>query len=291
MNEKNVLELKEESNRLRKDILLMLFESQSGHPGGSLSAIDFIMYLFLKVMKYDPRNPKMPDRDRFVLSKGHAAPALYSVLARAGFYSPRLLKTLRKLGSPLQGHPDSRKLPGVETSTGSLGQGISVAGGMAIAGKLDQKDYRVFCMLGDGELQEGQVWEAAMSAVHHKLDNFCVIVDHNGLQIDGPVIDVMNVSPIGEKFKTFGWKVLEVDGHDFNEIEQAVKFFDENRGQDVPTCIVSHTVKGKCVSFMENRKEWHGVAPNREQIEKALDELGCIESLEEWLSEAEKWKR
>lgn len=291
MDETTKKELQQESNNLRRDILLMLYESKSGHPGGSLSAIDVIMYLFLKVMKYDPKNPMMEDRDRFILSKGHAAPALYAVLARSGYYSPKLLKTLRKLGSPLQGHPDSRKLPGVETSTGSLGQGISVAGGMALAGKLDKKDFSVFCMVGDGELQEGQIWEAAMSIPHFKLDNFCLFVDHNGLQIDGPVSQVMNVDPVARKFEAHNWKVMEIDGHDFEQIESALQFYQSNRGTGVPTVIVSNTVKGKCVSFMEHKKEWHGVAPSKEEVEKALDELGCVESLEEWMTEGKTWKR
>lgn len=291
MNQATLKELDKVSKNLRKDILLMLYEAQSGHPGGSLSAIDVIAYLFLKVMKYDPSNPMMDGRDRFILSKGHAAPALYAVLAHVGYYPKKLLKTLRKLGSPLQGHPDSRKLPGVETSTGSLGQGISVAGGIALSGKLDKQDYSVFCMIGDGEMQEGQVWEAAMSIPHFKLDNFCLFIDHNGLQIDGPVCEVMNVDPIADKFAAFNWNVIEIDGHNFEEIEKAVEFFKTNKGSGKPTAVVSNTIKGKCVSFMENKASWHGVAPKKAELEKALDELGCIESLEEWLTEAGEWKR
>jgi transketolase len=283
--------LDQKARDFRRDILLMLYEANSGHPGGSLSAIDVIAYLFLKVMKFDPKNPSMPDRDRFILSKGHAAPALYVVLANVGYYSTRLLKTLRKLGSPLQGHPDSRKLPGVETSTGSLGQGISIAGGMALGGKLDKMDYNVFTMIGDGELQEGQVWEAAMAIAHYKLDNLCLFIDNNELQIDGTVSEIMNVHPIDEKFKAFGWQTMEINGNDFEEIESAVEFFKSNKGSGMPTAIISHTVKGKCISFMENKLQWHGVAPKKDEVEKALDELGCVESLDNWLKEVEIWKR
>ncbi|MCD4699554.1 MAG: transketolase [Phycisphaerae bacterium] len=292
MDKTTLEKLQSKVTDFRRDILLMLYEAKSGHPGGSLSAIDVITYLFLETMKYDPRNPSMPDRDRFVLSKGHAAPALYAVLANVGFFSPKLLKTLRKLGSPLQGHPDSRKLPGVESSTGSLGQGFSIASGMAMAGKLlDKMDYNIFAMVGDGEIQEGQVWETAMSSAHYKLDNLCLFIDHNGLQIDGLVDDVMNVRPIGKKFEAFGWKVMEIDGHNFEEIEKAIEFFKSNKGSGVPTAIVSNTIKGKCISFMENKASWHGVAPTEAEVEKALDELGCVESLEDWLSEGEIWQR
>ncbi len=289
MNKKTKESLEAEVKKLRKDILLMLYESQSGHPGGSLSAIDFVAYLFLKVMKYDPSNPAWEERDRFILSKGHAAPALYAVLAHVGYYSPKLLKTLRKLGSPLQGHPDSRKLPGVESSTGSLGQGISIAGGMALAGKMDQKDHNVYCLVGDGELQEGQIWEAAMSIAHFKLDHFCLFVDNNNLQIDGAIQNVMNPHPITDKFKAFGWEVMGIDGNNLEDIEKGIEFFKTNRSSGKPTVIVGDTVKGKCVSFMENKKEWHGVAPNREQLEQALEEIGCVESLEDWLTEDSKW--
>ncbi|URA09585.1 transketolase [Thermospira aquatica] len=277
--------LEEVSKKLRANILMMLTEAGSGHPGGSLSCIDILTYLFLKQMRYDPANPHWPERDRFVLSKGHAAPALYAVLSHVGYYSSNLLKTLRKLGSPLQGHPDSRKLPGVESSTGSLGQGISVAGGMALAAKMDKRPSRVYCLVGDGEIQEGLVWEAAMAIAHFKLDNFCLFVDNNGLQIDGLVDDVMNVYPIGEKFLSFGWQVLNIDGHDFDEIEKALEFFESNQGSGKPTAIVAKTVKGKCVSFMENKAQWHGVAPSRDDLMKALDELGCLESMEEWNAE------
>jgi len=285
MDDKKLQNLQDEAKNLRRDILLMLSESGSGHPGGSLSAIDVIAYLFLAEMRYDPANPGWEDRDRFILSKGHAAPALYAVLAYRGYFSRKLLKTLRKLGSPLQGHPDSRKLPGVESSTGSLGQGISVAGGIALAGKIDKKDYRVFSLVGDGEIEEGQVWEAAMACAHFKLDKLCLFVDNNGLQIDGLVSDVMSVYPIAEKFKAFGWNTLEIDGHDFNQIESAVETFKASAGSGKPTAVVCKSVKGKCISFMENKASWHGIAPNKEETEKALEELGCVETLEDWLRE------
>jgi len=264
---------------------MMLAEAGSGHPGGSLSCIDILTYLFIKQMRYDPANPSWPDRDRFVLSKGHAAPALYAILSHVGYYSSNLLKTLRKLGSPLQGHPDSRKLPGVESSTGSLGQGIAVAGGMALAAKIDKRSSKVYCLVGDGEIQEGLVWEAAMAIAHYKLDNFCLFVDNNGLQIDGLVDEVMSVYPIGKKFEAFGWHVMDIDGHNFDEIEEALQFFEKNQGTGKPTVIVARTVKGKCVSFMENKAQWHGVAPSKEDLLKALEELGCLESLEEWNAE------
>lgn len=285
MNKQSKESLEAEIKKLRRDILLMLYESQSGHPGGSLSSIDIIAYLFLKVMSHNPSDPLWKDRDRFILSKGHAAPALYAVLAHMGYFSPKLLKTLRKLGSPLQGHPDSRKLPGIESSTGSLGQGISVAGGIALAGKIDKKDYNVFCIVGDGEIQEGQVWESAMAISHFKLGHFCLFVDNNNLQIDGDVEEIMNPHPIADKFKAFGWEVMEIDGNNINEIEKAIEFFKKNRNLGKPTAIVADTVKGKCVSFMENKKEWHGVAPNKEELDQALEELECVGSLEDWLTE------
>jgi transketolase len=291
MDEQKRIEFEKELNSLRRDILLMLYEAKSGHPGGSLSAISVISYLFLNVMRFDPANPLWEERDRFILSKGHAAPALYAILARVGYFSPKLLKTLRKLGSPLQGHPDSRKLPGVESSTGSLGQGISIAGGIALAGKMEKKSYNVYTLLGDGEIQEGQVWEALMAASQFKLDNLCIFIDNNGLQIDGPVSMVMNVDPIADKLRSFNLATMEIDGHNPDEIENAFEFFKSNKGKGVPTGIVSHTIKGKCVSFMENKSEWHGVAPSKEEVEKALDELGCIESLEDWLTEGITWER
>ncbi len=285
MDKKSKQILEKEIKQLRRDILLMLFEAQSGHPGGSLSSIDIISYLFFNVMRFDPTNPQWPDRDRFILSKGHGAPALYAVLARVGYYSPKLLKTLRKLGSPLQGHPDSRKLPGVETSTGSLGQGFSIAGGMALAAKLNKKSYDVYTLLGDGEIQEGQVWETAMSSPHFKLDNFCAFIDNNNLQIDGAVQDVMNVHPIAPKFAAFNWNVKEIDGNDLDQIEEAVNFFHANKGSGKPTAIIAQTIKGKSISFMEGKASWHGVAPNRDELEKSLEELGYVEAIDEWYPE------
>jgi transketolase len=285
MNPKKRAFLEVRVNKLRRDIVLMLSESSSGHPGGSLSAIDVIAYLFFEVMKFDSANPYWEERDRFILSKGHAAPALYAVLAAVNFFPKKLLKTLRKLGSPLQGHPDSRKLPGLDSSTGSLGQGLSIAGGIALAGKMDKKDYSVFVLAGDGEIQEGQIWEAAMAIPHFELDNVCLFVDNNELQIDGLVSDVMSVYPIAEKFASFNWNTMEINGHKFDEIEKAVEFFVSNRGSKKPTVIISHTIKGKCVSFMENKCEWHGAAPTKDEAIKAIEELGCVESLENWLEE------
>lgn len=265
-------ELKQIARVVRKDIISMLTESASGHPGGSLSAADILTTLYFKEMNIDPKNPRMSHRDRFVLSKGHAAPVLYSVLARKGFFSVEELNGLRKLGSMLQGHPNMNDVPGVDMSTGSLGQGISAAAGMALAGKLDNKAYRVYALLGDGELEEGQVWEAAMSAAHYKLDNLTAFVDNNGLQIDGEIEKVMNPAPIGEKFLAFGWNVINIDGHD---IEQIINAIDEAKSiKGKPTVVVCKTIKGKGVSFMENQAGWHGAAPNKEQCEIALKEIG-----------------
>lgn len=269
---KNVEELRSIATTIRKDIVTMLTESASGHPGGSLSAADILTTLYFNEMNIDPKNEKDPNRDRFVLSKGHAAPVLYSTLARRGFFDVEELKTLRKFGSNLQGHPNMNDLPGIDMSTGSLGQGISAAVGMAIAGQLDNKEYRVYSLLGDGELEEGQVWEAAMSAAHYKLDNLTIFVDFNGLQIDGDITKVMNPSPIDKKFEAFGWNVLTIDGHNFDEILGALEKARATKGK--PTCIVAKTVKGKGVSFMENQAGWHGAAPNKEQCEQALSELG-----------------
>lgn len=269
---KNVEELRNIATTIRKDIVTMLTESASGHPGGSLSAADILTTLYFNEMNIDPKNEKDSNRDRFVLSKGHAAPVLYSTLARRGFFDVEELKTLRKFGSNLQGHPNMNDLPGIDMSTGSLGQGISAAVGMAIAGKLDNKEYRVYSLLGDGELEEGQVWEAAMSAAHYKLDNLTIFVDFNGLQIDGDITKVMNPSPIDKKFEAFGWNVITIDGHDFDEILGALEKARATKG--MPTCIVAKTIKGKGVSFMENEAAWHGTAPNREQCEKALEEIG-----------------
>ncbi|MDO5038493.1 transketolase [Clostridium sp.] len=268
----NKQELMDTAKIIRKDIVSMLTESASGHPGGSLSAADIVTTLFFNEMNIDPKNPKMENRDRFVLSKGHAAPVLYSALARRGFFSPEELKTLRKFGSNLQGHPNMNDLPGIDMSTGSLGQGVSTAVGMALAGKVDNKDYRVYALLGDGELEEGQVWEAAMSGAHYKLDNLTIFIDFNGLQIDGDITKVMNPSPIDKKFEAFGWNVLVIDGHNYDEILEAIEKAKNHKGQ--PTAIVCKTVKGKGVSFMENEASWHGTAPSREQCEEALKEIG-----------------
>lgn len=270
MNNKKTLE--EISKLMRKDIVSMLTESASGHPGGSLSIVDILAVLFFEEMNIDSSKVNDPNRDRFVLSKGHAAPALYSALARKGYFDVEELNTLRKINSRLQGHPNMNDIPGIDMSTGSLGQGISAAVGMAIAGKLDKKNYRVFAILGDGELEEGQVWEAAMSAAHYKLDNLTAFVDNNGLQIDGNIEDVMNPGPIDKKFEAFGWNVLTIDGHNYDEIQDAISKAKQVKGQ--PTVIVCNTIKGKGVSFMENQAGWHGNAPSKEQCEQALKEIG-----------------
>lgn len=269
---KNKEELVEISKQIRKDVVEMLTESASGHPGGSLSAADIVTTLFFNELNINPSNPKDENRDRFVLSKGHAAPVLYSALARRGFFAPEELLTLRKTGSRLQGHPNMNDLPGIDMSTGSLGQGISAAVGMALAGKTDNKSYRVYALLGDGELEEGQVWEASMCAAHYKLDNLTAFVDFNGLQIDGEITKVMNPSPIDKKFEAFGWNVLIIDGHNYDEILDAIEKAKNHKGQ--PTVIICNTIKGKGVSFMENEASWHGTAPNKEQCEIALKELG-----------------
>lgn len=271
INEQAVQIAAEKAQAMRADIITMLGESGSGHPGGSLSAADIVACLYFWEMRVDPKKPHDPDRDRFVLSKGHAAPVLYAVLAAKGFFDRELLHSLRKLGSPLQGHPDMRKLPGVEASTGSLGQGISWAVGMALAGKIDARSYRVYALLGDGELQEGMVWEAVMAAGHKKLDNLVVLVDYNGLQIDGSLAEVMSPEPIASKFAAFGWEVIEIDGHDYRSIMEALQAARITKGK--PTAIVARTVKGKGCSFMENKVEWHGTAPNQQQVEQALKEL------------------
>ncbi|WP_411169132.1 transketolase [Clostridium sp. MB05] len=269
---KNIEELKSVAKTVRGDIVSMLTESASGHPGGSLSAADILTTLFFGEMNIDPENPKDENRDRFVLSKGHAAPVLYSVLARKGYFPVEELKTLRKIGSRLQGHPSMKCLPGIDMSTGSLGQGISASVGMALAGKIDKKDYRVYTLLGDGELEEGQVWEAAMSAAHYKLDNLTAFVDFNGLQIDGDITKVMNPSPIDKKFEAFGWNVLVIDGHNIEEIINAIDKAKNCKGK--PTAVICNTIKGKGVSFMENQAAWHGTAPSKEQCEQALAEIG-----------------
>jgi transketolase len=270
--ERDIMKLKETARTLRQDIIEMLAESNSGHPGGSLSAVEILTALYFSEMNVNSDNPHQEDRDRFVLSKGHAAPVLYAALAEKGYFEKRHLKTLRKLGSILQGHPNMNDTPGVDMSTGSLGQGFSAANGMALAGKLDNKNYRVFVLLGDGELEEGQVWEAAMTSAHYKLDNLTAFVDHNGLQIDGPVEKVMNPEPVADKFAAFGWNVISIDGHSFEEIFKAIDEAKAFKGK--PTMIVANTVKGKGVSFMENQAGWHGTAPNKEQRDQAIKELG-----------------
>ncbi|NLG33399.1 MAG: transketolase [Syntrophomonadaceae bacterium] len=271
MNEVSLYKVKEKSRIIRQEIIKMLGVSGSGHTGGSLSAADIVACLYFWEMKYDPDNPQWEDRDRFILSKGHAAPLLYAVLAEAGFFASEYLATLRQLGSPLQGHPDMRKLPGVEASTGSLGQGISWAVGMALGAKMDKRDCRIYTLLGDGEIQEGMVWEAAMAAAHYRLDNLLAIIDNNGLQIDGRTEDIMCTQPIDKKFSAFGWNVLCIDGHDHLQIMKSLDKAREFKGK--PTVIVARTIKGKGCSFMEDRAEWHGIAPNLEETEKALAEL------------------
>ncbi|QCP34205.1 Transketolase, N-terminal section [Anaerostipes rhamnosivorans] len=277
MGEKmTVAELQKTANEIRKGIIKATHAAKSGHPGGSLSSADMFAYLYFEEMNIDPENPKMEDRDRFVLSKGHVAPGLYSTLAERGFFPKEDLLTLRHIDSYLQGHPDMKKIPGVDMSSGSLGQGISAAVGMALAAKLKGKDYRTYTLLGDGEIQEGQVWEAAMSAGYRKLDNLVVIVDNNGLQIDGKIDDVCSPYPIDAKFEAFNFNVINIDGHNFDEIADALKKAKECKGK--PTAIIMKTVKGKGVSFMENQVGWHGSAPNDEQCEQALNELekvGC----------------
>ena len=267
----NKLELMKIANEVRKGVITGTYHAKSGHPGGSLSAADIYTYLFFEEMNIDPENPKKEDRDRFVLSKGHTAPGYYSTLANRGFFPVEDLATLRKVGSYLQGHPDMKHIPGVDMSSGSLGQGISAAVGMAISGKLSGDEYRVYTLLGDGEIQEGQVWEAAMLAGHRKLDNLVVIVDNNGLQIDGAIENVCSPYPIDKKFEAFNFHVINVDGHDFDALEAAFKEARETKGQ--PTAIIAKTIKGKNVSFMENQASWHGVAPNAEQYAQAMQEL------------------
>jgi transketolase len=271
IGEEELVLTSEKAGIIRREIIKMLGEAGSGHTGGSLSAADLVACLYFWEMKLDPKKPDWEDRDRFVLSKGHAAPVLYAALAEKGFFPREYLKTLRKLGSPLQGHPDMRQLAGVEACTGSLGQGISWAVGMALAARIDKRDYRVYALLGDGELEEGMVWEATMAAAHYRLDNLLALVDNNGLQIDGKIAEVMSPEPIADKFVAFGWNTLEIDGHDHRQIMEALNSARSFKGS--PTAIIAHTTKGKGCSFMENRVEWHGTAPNREEMEKALAEL------------------
>lgn len=267
-------ELSQAARGIRKGILRGVFAAKSGHPGGSLSIADVMAYLYFMEMKHDAKNPKWDGRDRFVLSKGHAAPALYATLAATGYFGEEELDKLRHMGALLQGHPDMKHIPGVDMSTGSLGQGISAACGMALAAKLKQKENRVYAILGDGECEEGQIWEAAMFAANQKLDNLCVLVDNNGLQIDGPVSEVGGVEPIDIKFEAFGWNVVKADGHNFDEIEAAYAAARSCKGK--PTAIISKSVKGKGVSFMENQVSWHGSAPNKEQFEQGVQELSAL---------------
>ena len=267
----DTLALKKMANEVRKGIVTTVHSAKSGHPGGSLSAADILTYLYFEEMNIDPKDPKKADRDRFVLSKGHIAPALYSTLAHRGYFPVEDLTTLRHVGSYLQGHPDMKHIPGVDMSSGSLGQGSSAAVGMALAGKLDNASYRVYCVLGDGEVQEGQVWEAAMFAGARKLDNLVFVVDNNGLQIDGDIEDVCSPYPLPDKFKAFNFHVIEIDAHDFEQIDAAFREARETKG--MPTAIIAKSVKGKGVSFMENQASWHGSAPNDEQYAQAMEEL------------------
>jgi transketolase len=271
MSKLDIRELEKYAVKVRMHIIDEVYSAASGHPGGSLSCTDILTALYFSEMRVDPNRPLWEDRDRFVLSKGHCSPALYAVLAEKGFFPKEELLTFRKIDSYLEGHPSMRSVPGVDMSTGSLGQGISAAVGMAMAGKLDMKDYRVYAILGDGELQEGQVWEASMAAAHYKLDNLTAFLDYNGLQIDGKITDVMSPEPIADKFKAFGWNVLNVDGHDIEEIIDAINKARETKGK--PTIIIAATIKGKGVSFMENQPGWHGTAPNKEQRDQAITEL------------------
>ena len=257
--------------QLRRDILTMIHAAGSGHPGGSLSCIDILAVLYFRVMRVDPDHPEDPDRDRFLLSKGHAAPALYSVLARRGYFDPSILPTLRQLGSPLQGHPHMSSLPGLDCSSGSLGQGLSIANGLALAARQTGRKYRTYCLLGDGEVQEGQIWEAAMTAAQFRLDNVCAIVDDNGVQLDGLTDEICRVEPLDDKFRAFGWHVIPADGHDTEDLLRAFRLAGETKG--VPSVILARTVKGKGVSFMENQAAWHGKAPNAEELAAALAEI------------------
>jgi len=267
----SVPELEQKAKLLRRYVINMIATAGSGHPGGSLSAADIVTALYFKVMHHDPKNPQWPDRDRFVLSKGHAAPILYATLAECGYFPVEELSTLRKLGSRLQGHTDRTLTPGVEMSAGSLGQGLSYGIGIALAARLDKKSYRTFVLLGDGECDEGQVWEAAMFAPHHRVDNITAIVDHNDLQLDGRTCDIMGLEPLGDKWRAFNWHVLEINGHDMKAIVQALNKAVDTRGK--PTVIIAHTIKGKGVSFMEGNVDFHGKAPSPQETEQALKEL------------------
>ena len=274
INQQVIDEIGSKARRLRREVIRMVGTAGSGHPGGALSAADMVACLYFWEMRYDPQRPDWPERDRFVLSKGHAAPLLYAVLAESGFFPQEMLGTLRRLGSPLQGHPDMRKLPGVEASTGSLGQGIGWAVGMALAARLDRRDSRVYVLLGDGEFEEGMVWEAVMAASHYRLGNLVALIDNNGLQIDGPLHEVMSVEPIGDKFRAFGWETCEIDGHDIGAILRTLN--EARQVKDRPFAIVARTIKGKGCSFMEGQVDWHGKAPTQEELERALLEFDSV---------------
>ena len=267
----NIEDLKQKAKEIRKDIIEEVYNAKSGHPGGSLSIADIMAVLYFNELRIDEKNPRWENRDRLVLSKGHCSPALYAALAERGYFEKEDLKSFRKIESNLQGHPDLNKVPGVDMTSGSLGQGLSVANGMAISAKMDNKAYRVYVIIGDGEIEEGQVWEAAMTANKYKLDNLCVIVDNNNLQIDGTIEEVMSSYPIDEKFKSFGFNVLNIDGNNIEEIINA--FESAKKTKDKPTCIIAKTIKGKGVSFMENKAEWHGKAPSEEEYNEAMREL------------------
>ena len=270
MKRPNIKELKKKAVEIRKDILRMLTEAGSGHTGGSLSTVEIFIALYYYKLRHNPKEPDWPKRDRFILSKGHGCPTLYAVLADCGYFPKEELRTLRKFGSRLQGHPQ-KGLPGVEISSGSLGQGLSIANGIALGARLDNLPIRVYCLMGDGEINEGQIWEAAMTAAHYKLDNLCGIVDFNGLQIDGFCCDVKNTQPLNKKWESFGWNVIDVDGHDLEALMDALDNASEPKGK--PTVLICRTIKGKGVSFIENKVEWHGIAPKREELERALREL------------------
>ncbi len=267
----DVEELKKITKDIRVNILHMLTQSGSGHTGGSLSAADISVAIYFSKMNFDPKNPMWEERDRFIMSKGHAAPLLYSIMAEAGYFPKDTIDTLRDIESPLQGHPCCKKLPGIEVSTGSLGQGLSVANGMALGLRLNNNPARVFCIMGDGEIQEGQIWEAAMTAAHYKIDNLCAVVDNNELQIDGPVEEVMGIQPVHDKWEAFGWHTISIDGHDMEEILRALDEAENTKGK--PTVIIANTTKGKGVSFFENKVEYHGATPTQDEFEKAVKEI------------------
>lgn len=267
----DVQELKNIAKKIRISVLHMLTQANSGHTGGSLSAADVAVAIYFSKMKFNPHDPKWKDRDRFILSKGHAAPLLYAIMAEAGYFPMETLDNLRKIESPLQGHPCCKSIPGIEVSTGSLGQGLSVANGMALGLRLDNNPARVYCIMGDGEIQEGQIWEAAMTSAHYKIDNLCAVVDSNELQIDGPVEEVMGIQPIHDKWEAFGWHAISIDGHDMEEILKALDEAENIKGK--PTVIIANTTKGKGVSFFEDKVEYHGVAPSLEEFDKAVKEI------------------